>query len=85
MLKDGQKGVILQRDKKTYGIAPHLPCGLVTPEILETFADVARKYNVPTLKITSAARIALSELAPSRTRTGMSRYDAIREACIEAV
>jgi len=59
MLKDGQKGVILQRDKKTYGIAPHLPCGLVTPDILEKFADVARKYNVPTLKITSAARIAL--------------------------
>jgi NAD(P)H-nitrite reductase large subunit len=59
MLKDGQKGVILQRDKKTYGIAPHLPCGLVTPEILEKLADVARKYNVPTLKITSAARIAL--------------------------
>jgi NAD(P)H-nitrite reductase large subunit len=59
MLKDGQKGVILQRDKKTYGIAPHLPCGLVTPEVLEKFAAVARKYNIPTLKITSAARIAL--------------------------
>jgi NAD(P)H-nitrite reductase large subunit len=59
MLKDGQKGVILQRDKKTYGIAPHLPCGLVTPEILEKIADVARKYDISTLKITSAARIAL--------------------------
>jgi NAD(P)H-nitrite reductase large subunit len=58
MLKDGQKGVILQRDKKTYGIAPHLPCGLITPEILEKIASVARKYKVPTLKITSAARIA---------------------------
>jgi NAD(P)H-nitrite reductase large subunit len=59
MLKDGEKGVILQRDKKTYGIAPHLPCGQVTPEILEKLAQVARKYNIPTLKITSAARIAL--------------------------
>ncbi len=59
MLKDGEKGVILQRDKKTYGIAPHLPCGLVTPEMLEKIADVARQYNVSTLKITSAARIAL--------------------------
>jgi NAD(P)H-nitrite reductase large subunit len=57
MLKDGQKGVILQRDKQTYGIAPHIPCGIVTPEILEKFAAVARKYNA-TLKITSAARIA---------------------------
>jgi NAD(P)H-nitrite reductase large subunit len=63
MLKDGQKGVILQRDKKTYGIAPHLPCGLITPETLETFAHVARKYNVPTMKITSAARIALLGIA----------------------
>jgi NAD(P)H-nitrite reductase large subunit len=59
MLKDGQKGAILQRDKKTYAIAPHIPCGLVTPEMLETFAMVARKYNVPTVKITSASRIAL--------------------------
>lgn len=59
MLKDGEKGVILQRDKKTYGIAPHLPCGIITPEILEKIAEVARKYNIPTLKITSAARIAL--------------------------
>ncbi|MDJ0622932.1 MAG: NAD(P)/FAD-dependent oxidoreductase [Desulfocapsaceae bacterium] len=59
MLKDGQKGVILQRDKETYGIAPHIPCGLVTPEILETFAKVARKYNTAAMKITSAARIAI--------------------------
>lgn len=59
MLKDGEKGVILQRDKKSYGIAPHLPCGLVTPDILERIAKIARKYDIQTLKITSAARIAL--------------------------
>ncbi len=59
MLKDGQRGVILQRDKKTYAIAPHIPCGLVTPEILERIAAVARKYSPLRLKITSAARIAL--------------------------
>ena len=40
MLKDGQKGAISQRDKKTYGIAPHLPCGLITPEILEKIASL---------------------------------------------
>lgn len=57
MLKDGEKGVILQRDKETYAIAPHIPCGLVTPEILERFARIARKYSAE-LKITSAARIA---------------------------
>ena len=59
MLKDGQKGVILQRDKETYAIAPHIPCGLVTPEMLEQIAAVARKYNTAALKITSAARIAI--------------------------
>ncbi len=59
MLKDGEKGVILQRDKKTYGIAPHIPCGMLTPEMLEKFASVARKYDTAALKITSAARIAI--------------------------
>ena len=29
MLEDGEKGVIIQRDKKTYAIAPHIPCGVV--------------------------------------------------------
>jgi NAD(P)H-nitrite reductase large subunit len=57
MLKDGEKGVILQRDRETYAIAPHIPCGLVSPEMLERFAKVARKYKAE-LKITSAARIA---------------------------
>jgi NAD(P)H-nitrite reductase large subunit len=57
MLKDGEKGVILQRDKQTYAIAPHIPCGLVTPELLERFAKIAKKYSVE-MKITSAARIA---------------------------
>ncbi len=59
MLKDGEKGVILQRDKQSYAIAPHIPCGLVTPEQLEKIAEVAKKYQIPALKITSAARIAL--------------------------
>ena len=57
MLKDGQKGVILQRDKQSYAIVPHIPCGLVTHELLERFAKVAKKYSVE-LKITSASRIA---------------------------
>lgn len=59
VLKDGQMGVVLQRDKQTYGIAPHLPCGLVTPEILRKLADVAEKFGVQAIKITSAERIAL--------------------------
>ncbi len=58
MLKDGEKGVILQRDRESYAVAPHLVCGIVTPAILERYAAVARKYNVPCLKLTSACRFA---------------------------
>lgn len=59
MLQDGEKGVIIQRDKQTYAVAPHIPCGMVSPAVLRKLADIAEKYNVPILKITSAARIAL--------------------------
>ena len=59
MLKLGEKGTILQRDKETYAIAPHIPCGVTTPAQLRTIADVAEKYNAQALKLTSAARIAI--------------------------
>jgi NAD(P)H-nitrite reductase large subunit len=59
MLNDGDKGVVLQRDRQTYGIAPHLPCGIVTPATLRKIAEVAERYDVPMVKVTSAARIAL--------------------------
>jgi len=59
MLQDGEKGAIIQCDKETYAIAPHLPCGVVSPNTLRRLADVADKYNVPALKVTSASRIAI--------------------------
>ena len=59
MLKDGDKGAIVQRDRETYAVAPHLPCGVVTPQQLRKLADVGEKYGAAALKITSAARIAL--------------------------
>ena len=59
MLKIGEKGAVPQRDKKTYAIAPHLPCGVITPEQLRNIADVAEKYQAAALKITSASRIAV--------------------------
>lgn len=59
MLKLGEKGAILQRDKETYAIAPHIPCGLVTPQLLRTLADVAEKYNAQAIKITGATRVAI--------------------------
>jgi NAD(P)H-nitrite reductase large subunit len=59
VLQDGDKGVIIQRDKQTYAVAPHIPCGVVTPATLRKIADVAEKYGAQALKITSAARIAI--------------------------
>lgn len=59
MLKLGEKGAILQRDKKTYAIAPHIPCGLVTPELLRKIADVSERYHAQAIKITGATRIAI--------------------------
>lgn len=59
MLKLGEKGAILQRDKQTYAIAPHIPCGVVTPELLRRIADVGEKYNAQAIKITGATRIAI--------------------------
>ena len=59
MLKLGEKGAILQRDKETYAIAPHIPCGVVTPELLRTIADVAEKYEAQAIKLTGATRVAI--------------------------
>lgn len=59
MLKLGEKGAILQCDNKTYAVAPHIPCGVVTPELLRRIADVAEKYNAQAIKITGATRIAI--------------------------
>lgn len=54
-----EKGAVLQRDKETYAIAPHLTGGLVTPDQLRKIADVAEKYGAATLKVTGAQRIAI--------------------------
>jgi NAD(P)H-nitrite reductase large subunit len=58
-MSDESRGTILQRDKKTYAVVPRMPLGLVTPDILENIARVARKYEIPIIKITSAQRLAL--------------------------
>ncbi len=59
MLKLGEKGAILQRDKQTYAIAPHIPCGIVTPTLLRRIADVSEKFHAQAIKITGANRIAI--------------------------
>lgn len=53
------KGAVLQRDKETYAVVPHMPGGLVTPDKLRKIADVAEKYNAQALKLTSAQRLAI--------------------------
>ncbi|MFZ2088567.1 MAG: NAD(P)/FAD-dependent oxidoreductase [Desulfobaccales bacterium] len=54
------KGAILQRDKQNFAIAPHIPGGIITDvNLLRKLADVAEKYHVQSIKITSAQRIAL--------------------------
>ncbi len=58
-MSDIPNGAILQRDKETYAIVPRTPVGLVTPEELEAIANVARKYQIPVIKVTSGQRFAL--------------------------
>ena len=63
-MSEGPKGAILQRDKETYAIVPRIPMGVLTPEILEKLAKVARKYDVRIIKITSGQRIVLVGIKP---------------------
>jgi len=53
-----EKGAILQRDRVSYAIAPHIPGGFTDSATLRKICDVADKYGAE-LKITSAQRIAL--------------------------
>lgn len=53
-----EKGAIIQRDKETFAVAPHIPGGIVEPEKLRNIADVAERYG-SVIKITSAQRIAI--------------------------
>ncbi|BCR06108.1 sulfite reductase [Desulfuromonas versatilis] len=60
MKKDiNEKGAIIQRDKETYAIAPHIPGGITNTATLRKIADVADKYQAQALKLTSAQRIAI--------------------------
>jgi NAD(P)H-nitrite reductase large subunit len=59
-----EKGAIIQRDKETFAIAPHIAGGIIDPAGLRKIADVAEKYNAKVLKITSAQRIAIVGIRP---------------------
>lgn len=62
--QNAPKGAFIQRDKETYAIVPRTPVGVVTPELLENIARVAKKYEIPIIKITSGQRIALVGMKP---------------------
>jgi len=54
-----EKGAIVQRDKETFAIAPHIPGGIATPDLLRKIADVSEKYGAAAIKVTSAQRLAI--------------------------
>lgn len=89
MLKLGEKGAIPQKDKTTYAIAPHIPCGVVTPALLRKLADIAEKYKVQAMKITGATRIALvglkeEDIDPIWAELGMDKGAAVG-LCVRSI
>ncbi len=84
-----EKGAIVQRDRETFAIAPHIPGGIISPADLRRIADVAEKYNAKALKLTSAQRIALVGIGPEDIDSawndlGMKRGAAIG-LCVRSV
>ena len=60
MTKDiPEKGAIIQRDKETFAIAPHIAGGIASPDLLRKIADVSEKYGAAAIKITSAQRMSI--------------------------
>jgi NAD(P)H-nitrite reductase large subunit len=59
MIDTAPYGAKLQKDGKTYAIQTRIPAGAISPESLETLAQVARTYHIPLVKITSGQRFLL--------------------------
>ena len=59
MIDDSIPRAVIQRDKQSYAIVPKIPVGIITPEQLDKISAVAKKYDIPAIKITSGQRIAL--------------------------
>jgi NAD(P)H-nitrite reductase large subunit len=54
-----EKGAIVQRDRETYAIAPHIPGGFIDADKFRRLVNVAEKYNAAGMKMTSGQRIAI--------------------------
>lgn len=52
-----EKGAAVQKDMENYAIIPYIPGGLLDPDTLRKIAEVAEKYQVKIIKITSEHRI----------------------------
>ncbi len=89
MVKDGELGAVLQIDRETYAVAPHTPCGIVTPELLRKIADVAERHDVKLMKITSAYRIGLYGIREEDLRSVWKDLDmdpgALTGLCVRSV
>src|SRR5690554_3139162 len=82
MLKIGEKGAIPQNDNETYAIAPHIPCGVVTPDLLRKIADVSEKYQAKAIKITGATRLAIVGLKESDIDAAWEELDMEKGAAV---
>ncbi len=58
-----EKGAIIQRDKQTFAVAPHIPGGFISVADFRKLVDTAEKYGAAALKMTSGQRIAVIGLA----------------------
>jgi NAD(P)H-nitrite reductase large subunit len=54
-----EKGAIIQRDMQTYAIKAHAPGGFIDPEYMRRLADIAERFSIKAVKLTSAQRIML--------------------------
>ncbi|MGD9366374.1 MAG: NAD(P)/FAD-dependent oxidoreductase [Desulfobacteraceae bacterium] len=54
-----EKGAIIQRDKQTYAVAPHIPGGFISVADFRKMVDTAEKYHAEAMKMTSGQRIAV--------------------------
>jgi NAD(P)H-nitrite reductase large subunit len=54
-----EKGAILQRDKESFGVAPHVPGGFISVADFRKIVDAAEKYHATAMKMTSGQRLAV--------------------------
>lgn len=84
-----EQGAIIQRDRETFAIAPHLPGGITDTATLRKLADIGDKYGCKLVKVTSAQRIALvglkeEDLEKAWEDLGMAKGAAIG-LCVRSV